>query len=97
VIGRKRVLMVAACETPQMYNHLHWFTQVDGRNIDYARFPALRDALVQECTIGPGDLLFLPVGSWRFVEALDVSVTVSFTNFRWDNIFTERYPALHEF
>lgn len=93
VIGRKRVLMVPACEITQMYNHEHCFTHVDGRNIDYARYPAMRDARVLETTIGPGEILFLPVGCWHFVEGLDVSVTVSFTNFRWDNHFTERYPA----
>jgi hypothetical protein len=93
VIGRKRVLIVPACEVNQIYNHEHCFTHVDGRNIDYTRYPAMRDAQVLECIIGPGDILFLPVGCWHFVEGLEVSVTVSFTNFKWDNNFTERYPA----
>jgi hypothetical protein len=97
VMGRKRVLIVPACEIPLMYNVEHCFTPVDGRNIDLDRFPAMRDVRVQECIIGPGDVLFLPVGCWHFVEGLDVSVTVSFTNFRWDNNFTERYPALTAF
>ncbi|MEC5384494.1 cupin-like domain-containing protein [Uliginosibacterium sp. H3] len=93
VIGRKRVLMVPAYEVNQIYNHEHCFTHVDGRGIDYERYPAMRNARVLEAIIGPGDILFLPVGCWHFVEGLDVSVTVSFTNFRWDNNFTENYPS----
>ena len=92
VIGRKRVLIVASSEIANIYNHSHCFTYVDARNIDYQRYPAMRDARIQECVIGPGDILFLPVGCWHFVEGLDVSVTMSFTNFRWDNYFLERYP-----
>jgi hypothetical protein len=97
VVGRKRVLLAPPWEIENMYNDHHCYTPVDGRSIDYARFPALRDVQVLECTIGAGDLLFLPVGCWHFVEALDISVTVSFTNFRWDNDFTARYPASRDF
>jgi Cupin-like domain len=93
VIGSKRVLMVSACEIAQMYNHEHCFTHVDARKIDYGRYPAMRDVQIMECVIGPGDVLFLPVGCWHFVEGLEVSVTMSFTNFRWDNNFMDRYPA----
>jgi hypothetical protein len=97
VMGRKRVLIVPACEIDHMYNHQHCFTHVDAGNIDYERFPQMRDVQILDCTIGPGDVLFLPVGCWHYVEGLDVSVTVTFTNFKWDNTYTERYPALQEF
>lgn len=92
VMGRKRVLMVPAHEINAMYNHEHCFTLVDARNVDLERYPAMRDARIQEAEIGPGEMLFLPVGCWHFVESLEVSVTVTFTNFRWDNNFNERYP-----
>ncbi len=46
-----------------------------------------------ECEIGPGDALFLPIGWWHHVEALDVSISVSFTNFAADNDFFSDYPA----
>jgi hypothetical protein len=36
--------------------------------------------------------VFLPVGWWHFVESLDFSISVSFTNFLWNNDFTETYP-----
>lgn len=92
VIGSKRVLIAHACEISQMYNHTHCFTDVDARHIDYKQFPAMRDVRILSCEIHPGELLFLPVGCWHFVESLTVSVTMSFTNFRWDNHFMDRYP-----
>jgi len=57
----------------------------------------MRDAQIAECVLNPGEVLFLPVGCWHFVEALDVSVTVSFTNFIWDNDYTARYPRQQAF
>jgi hypothetical protein len=45
----------------------------------------------------PGELLFLPVGCWHFVEGLDVSITITFTNFKWDNDFLAAYPQHHDF
>ncbi|QAU23272.1 cupin-like domain-containing protein [Dyella sp. M7H15-1] len=97
VIGRKRVLMMPACEIAHVYNHEHCFTHVDGRQIDLERYPHMRDVQVLSCTLNPGEVLFLPVGCWHFVEGLDISVTVSFTNFLWDNDFMTEYPQQHAF
>lgn len=97
VVGRKRVRVISACEIAHVYNDEHCFSRVDGRHLDFERYPLMRDVRVLECTLNPGEILFLPVGCWHFVEALDVSVTVSFTNFCWDNDFTAMYPAQHAF
>lgn len=97
VIGRKRLRLIPACELANVYNHRHCFTPVDARHIDYSRFPAMRNAQVLECELAPGEILFLPVGCWHFVEALEVSVTMAFTNFRWDNDFYSNYPVEREF
>ena len=97
VLGRKRVLVMPACEIAHVYNTEHCFSAVDGCAIDLAKHPLMRDVRVLECTLNPGEILFLPVGCWHFVEALDVSATVSFTNFRWDNDFTAEYPKLQAF
>jgi hypothetical protein len=97
VVGRKRVLLIPACEIADMYNHEHCFTHVDARQIDLERYPAMRDVQMLSCVLNPGELLFLPVGCWHFVESLDVSVTLTFTNFLWDNDFTGRYPQNQAF
>ncbi|BCL74694.1 aspartate beta-hydroxylase [Jeongeupia sp. HS-3] len=93
VMGRKRVLLIPPAEVARVYNHRHCFSEVDGRAIDFNRFPLMRDVQVLECILNPGEILFLPVGCWHFVEGLDVSCTVSSINFRWDNDFTGFYPG----
>jgi hypothetical protein len=97
IIGRKRVRLIAPCEAAHIYNHRHCFTDVDGRAIDLARFPAMADVPVLDCELAPGEILFLPVGWWHFVEALDISVTIAATNFIWDNDFYTSYPTEHDF
>lgn len=97
VMGRKRLRLIPACEVANVYNLRHCFTPVDGRNIDLQRFPNIAKAELLECEIAPGEILFLPVGCWHFVEGLETSVTIAFTNFLWDNDFYSNYPELREF
>lgn len=97
IMGRKRVKLIAPCHLPKLHNERHCFTPVDGRNIDLERFPAMRDVPVLECVLEPGEILFLPVGWWHYVESLDISVTIAATHFRWDNDFYSHYPENHDF
>lgn len=97
VAGRKRVRIMAACEVARVYNQRHCFTPVDGREIDLQRYPLMAEVQLRECVLAPGEILFLPVGCWHFVEAFDVSLTVAFTNFKWDNDFYSQYPVNHDF
>lgn len=41
----------------------------------------------ERIVLHPGEALFLPVGWWHQVRALDLSVSISFLNFRTDNQF----------
>ena len=97
VIGRKKVRLISVAETARLYNHRHCFTQADVRNIDPRRFPEMVNVPIAECILAPGEILFLPVGCWHYVEAIDISVTMAFTNFRWDNDFYSNYPTDHDF
>lgn len=97
IAGRKRVRLIAPCYVPKLYNQRHCFTPVDGRNIDVQRFPLMADVPVIDCVLEPGEILFLPVGWWHFVEALDITITISTTNFRWDNDFYSDYPNNRDF
>lgn len=91
VMGRKHVKLIPACELANVYNHKHCYTPVDGSALDFERFPLLREAQMLECTLEPGELLFLPVGCWHYVEALDPSISMSFINFRLDNDYATFY------
>lgn len=97
VIGRKRLRMIPACELANVYNNKHVFTPIDGRNLDLGRYPNLADAQILECVLEPGEVLFLPVGCWHFVEGLEVSATITFTNFLWDNDFYTNHPKQNDF
>ncbi|MEO6918537.1 MAG: cupin-like domain-containing protein [Collimonas sp.] len=96
VIGRKRIKLIPACELAHVYNHHHCYTAVDGGAIDYERFPLMRNVQLLECELAAGELLFLPVGCWHYVEGLEASVTVSLINFQPDNNFGAFYSTYDE-
>lgn len=96
VCGRKRVRMISPANTPLLYNQRHCFSRVDIDSVDEQEFPLFRDAHIYDVELQPGELLFLPVGWWHHVIALDVSITVTFTNFRSTNDFTSFYSTYGE-
>lgn len=93
--GRKLVRLVPAVELGQLYNDLHCYSQLDASALDLQRFPKAAQAQWLDVVLAPAEILFLPVGCWHYVEALDVSITLSFTNFRWDNDFSSFYSTYH--
>ncbi|KAF2725931.1 Clavaminate synthase-like protein [Polychaeton citri CBS 116435] len=42
------------------------------------RFPDFKEAVYQECILGPGECLYIPLGWWHYVESLSTSFSVSF-------------------
>jgi LPS sulfotransferase NodH len=87
VVGRKRYRMIPPAQWHYVYNSAGVFADVDGENPDIARHPRFRHASVVDVVVGPGEALFMPVGWWHHVRALDVSMTVAFTNFVFPNTF----------
>lgn len=92
ISGRKRVKLVASYDLPLMRNSLHCFSQWSGEELPAGAGEGERPAVL-ECEIGPGEALFLPVGWWHHVEALDVTIGMSFTNFARDNDFYSDYRS----
>jgi hypothetical protein len=95
VIGRKRVKIAPSWDMPLMANDYHVFSKVDGRTQPPAPSPSQLEPQILECILHPGEILFLPIGCLHFVEGLDISVTVSFTNFLFDNDFSSFYSTYH--
>ena len=88
IVGRKRVVMASPAETPKLYNHIHVFSELGNLKdpqLDHSRYPKAKDVRFNEVVIEPGDALFVPIGWWHQVEALDFSITTTHTNFRWPN------------
>jgi len=95
VVGRKRVVMAAATETPDLYNDSHVFSRirdVTDPAIDLTVFPRLANVTFHEVLLEPGEILYIPIGWWHQVEALDFSVSLTFTNFRWCNDWYQGFP-----
>lgn len=94
ITGRKRVLLVAPDVTPHLYNDHHVYSRI--RDLAepgiVERFPALEGIHVHQVMLEPGDALFVPLGWWHQVTALDFSVTFTHTNFRWPNDFYANHP-----
>ncbi len=95
ISGRKRVTMVAAYDSAHMRNHLHCFSEWTSPD-DICALGEAAPKLWQ-CDIGPGEAIFLPVGWWHHVEALDHTIGMSFTNFPVDNDFYTDYPSEVDF
>lgn len=87
VSGQKRVTMYDSLQTPYLYNDVGVYSQLDPRSPDLDRFPRFRAAEAREVLLTPGEALFVPIGWWHHVEALEPSISVSFTNFAWPNDF----------
>ena len=91
VSGRKKVVLVPAAQTPLVYNDVAVYSEVDGENPG-ANHPLFRRADRIEFILDPGDGLFVPVGWWHLVRAVDLSISVSFTNFAFPNEFHWFHP-----
>lgn len=92
-VGRRRVKLAPSWDLPLMRNDFHCYSQVDGRRRAAATDPPPGEPQVLECVVEPGEILFVPVGWMHFVEAIDLSATVSFTNFLFDNDFASFYST----
>lgn len=92
VIGRKRVRMAPPWAFARMRNSRHCFSDWGNEALpaghgDTAKPPVL------ETVIGPGEAIFLPVGWWHQIEALDLSASMGFTSFRRPNVHVEDYRS----
>jgi hypothetical protein len=93
VLGRKLLKIAPSWDIPLMQNHYHVFSQVDGRVVPPAPRAPFDQPQILECVLHPGEVLFLPIGSVHYVQGLDITVTVSFTNFAVDNDFSSYYTC----
>lgn len=95
VVGAKHIVMAPPSETQRLYNHHHVFSAVRDLTDEaqLQRYPLARSAQTYEFDLEPGDALFVPIGWWHQVTALDFSVTLTYINFHWRNDGYRNYPA----
>jgi ribosomal protein L16 Arg81 hydroxylase len=83
VSGRKHVKFISPFHLPSLYNDPNtcYSDVVLDDTLDLNRYPEMRHVVIMEAVIGPGDFLFIPVGWWHWVRALDASISLTFKNF----------------
>lgn len=87
VYGRKRIRLISPNQKASLYNYVGVYSEVDLINPDYEKYPRFKDVEIIEVILEPGEVIFLPVGWWHHVESLDISISVSFTNFLITNYY----------
>lgn len=93
IVGRKRVILLPPSETAKLAHNRAVFSDV--QDLEDAKalraVPTARDAVRHEIILEPGEALYIPIGWWHQVRALDFSVTMTSTNFHWRNDWYSSY------
>ena len=92
IVGRKKWLLISPLEIDNLANHRAVFSEIDIFNIDYNKFPKIKNVKIIEAIVEPGETIFLPLGWWHAVESLDRSISTSFLNFVFPNTWEFKNP-----
>jgi hypothetical protein len=87
VTGQLQVTFAHSWDLPLVQNKPGLFSRLHGESTPPASPLSLDEPQILECLLSPGEILFLPVGSWLLLQSLEVSATVSFTKLPFDNTF----------
>lgn len=96
LVGRKRFKILPAAEVGRLYNETHVFSEItdlDDPLLDRSRFARLKGTHIYDITLDPGEIIFMPLGWWHQVKAVDFSITLTYTNFLWPNDAHHSYPS----
>jgi lysine-specific demethylase 8 len=79
LVGRKFVRLYPPSQCANMYNsRFSTLSPVDPSRADLKRYPKFAKATALECTLSAGDLLFIPVHWWHYVQSPGISAAVLF-------------------
>ncbi len=92
--GWKHFILISPLDTHLVGNNIGVYSDVDPLDPDIERFPRFAEARQLQVTLGPGDALFVPVGWWHHVTALETSISLSSTSFAFPNTFDWVHPTL---
>lgn len=88
IVGKKQFTMISPLHTQMLGKTKNGFySEVRGELLEELEIPH------EVITLEPGNALFIPVGWWHEVLALEPSVNISFLNFRSANRFEWYTPA----
>ena len=81
-------------ETPNLYNYARVYSPIDIDRPDLNRYPRFSKVTVLEVVAEPGDTVFLPLGWWHQVAALEVSLSFSYSCLDVPNEFSYVNPEI---
>lgn len=82
IYGRKHFKMIPSFDLPNIYNRDRYYSELDLEDIHIEKHPKFLNASVADVIINPGEMLFIPAGWWHWVKSLDISISVTFSNFQ---------------
>jgi hypothetical protein len=94
VRGTKRVTLVPALESHLVYNDVGVYSQVNAEFPDAQRHSRFSAATRLTVDLHEGEALFIPVGWWHHVRSLEMCISLSFTNFAFQNQFDWSFPNI---
>lgn len=83
--GSKLWRLVSPFEYGNVYNHKHVFSPIDIFNIDYTKYPLMKNVQYMDVVVNPGEAIFLPMGWWHGVKSLEKTISMSMTDFAFPN------------
>ena len=89
--GRKRFRLISPLDSASLYSNNRVFSLVNPDAPDLSLFPMFADATSYDLVLNPGEVLFIPVGWWHHVRALDPSISAAHLNFVFPNSFSFEY------
>jgi hypothetical protein len=93
VYGKKHFKLIPSFDLPHVYRSNNYYSSVDPENVDIERQAKFLSASVVDVIVEPGDVLFIPVGWWHWVKALDISISATFCSFNVKNRNTVWKPT----
>lgn len=82
IVGRKRVQLISPDQTDRVENWMSTFSRLGWVTDEMA---AARGLVLKDFVLTPGQALFIPVGWWHAVKALELSASISARDFIWHN------------
>jgi len=77
-LGTKRITLFDKSQSQFLYKvPFTTHSAVDIKNLDFNKFPELKNAQGYQCDLKPNETLFMPTGMWHHIEYLDASFSLS--------------------
>ena len=87
IYGRKTFKLYSPLESDLLQGARSMYAAIDPERPNHELHPNFSTVQEYEVTLQPGDAIFLPIGWWHHVRALDISISLAMTNFVVPNHF----------